>query len=101
MKKEIVSYRKDFKDNENYEYVEAEIVNDYDYIKKDKLSFFEKIRIKFGKALAFVFIPLSVGFLITGFLLSATVIGTIIGVPFIIIGIVILFFVFKVLRLLL
>jgi hypothetical protein len=79
------------------DYIEAEIVNDSFQSKgKRKISFLEKIRIKFGKAVLILTLPIGLILIIVGAILTSTFIGSIIGIPLIILGfiIVILSFIF-------
>ncbi|MBP7795404.1 MAG: hypothetical protein KA059_01360 [Elusimicrobiales bacterium] len=80
--------------DEEKDYVEAEIVSDYhSYTRSEKKpSFFEKVKLKFGKTLLFILLPLALVLIVIGVILSATFIGAVIGIPLILIGIGIIFF---------
>lgn len=82
-------------DKEN-DYVEAEIVDGFDGdLHKPQHPFLYWIRDKFGKMVLFIIFPLSLMFVVAGFIFSITLIGMILGIPLILIGLLLLYLGFR------
>lgn len=107
-----MKYPEKYKNTEEKDYIEAEIVDDYDnkskennfyrfeYTANDNLNLLDKLKFKFSKTIFFISLAISIIFITIGILLSSTLIGTIFGIPLIILGIIIILVSIKLIQLL-
>jgi len=98
-KKEVSLYSYKNNNDAGYDYIEPEVV--YTYHKKNYNNFklIDKIRFKLGKLFLIIILPISFVLIIVGGLISTSVVGSIIGIPLVALGIVLivsLFFIIKI-----
>lgn len=95
MKNDLEIFKNSSKDD-GFREVEAQIVEEFSNSDSKTTScFFDKIRTKFGKTLVFILLPISIVFIIVGFILSSTIIGAILGIPMILLGLFLLWILYK------
>ncbi len=87
--KEIEPYKE-----ENQDFIEAELLNPsregYSSSRKERNSLFSDLLTKSGKLILLIFLLPAIALIILGAILSATVIGAIIGIPMILLGIIVI-----------
>jgi len=87
IKKDIMTFASNNKDRD---YIEPEIVNKY-WQGGERIGLFEKIKFKIGKFFLFLIFSAAFIFVLIGVFLSSTIIGSVIGIPMIILGFIIIF----------